>query len=127
MDDVALVFWDENEDEYYTNIVGDIENCRFGLRTEFFGITKNTYKEAQDVKEISSEELKEIDIKTGSIKTDYNDIVFKLLANEVKNKNDFKKFLEAQGIDTNNLSREDILKNKLSYVIRGNASKDKWI
>lgn len=40
MDDVALVFWDENEDEYYTNIVGDIENCRFGLRTEFFGITK---------------------------------------------------------------------------------------
>lgn len=116
--DVALVFWDENGDKYYTNIVGDIENCRFGLRTEFFGITKNTYKEAQDVKEISPEELKEIDIKTGSIKTDYNDIVFKLLANEVKNKNDFKKFLEAQGIDTNNLSREDILKNKLSYLTR---------
>lgn len=116
--DVALVFWDENGDKYYTNIVGDIENCRFGLRTEFFGITRNTYKEAQDVKEISPEELKEIDIKTGSIKTDYNDIVFKLLANEVKNKNDFKKFLEAQGIDTNNLSREDILKNKLSYLTR---------
>ena len=114
--DVALVFWDENGDKYFTNIAGDIENCRFGLRTVFFGIKKNNYEEAQDVVEIPNDILKKIDLKTGSIKLDYNDIVFKLLANEVKNTNNFLKFLEAQGIDTKKLSRDDILKNKIYYI-----------
>ena len=114
--DVALVFWDENGDKYFTNIAGDIENCRFGLRTVFFGIKKNNYEEAQDVVEIPNDILKKIDLKTGSIKLDYNDIVFKLLANEVKNTSNFLKFLEAQGIDTKKLSRDDILKNKIYYI-----------
>lgn len=114
--DVALIFWDEENNKYFTNIAGDIENCKFGLRTGFFGIKKNLYKDAQDVTEISNENLKEIDIKTGNIKTDYNDMVFKLLCEEVKNTNNFLKFLRSQGIDTENLSREDILKNKLFYI-----------
>lgn len=116
VNDVALVFWDEEKNRYYTNIIGDIENCRFGLRTAFFGITENLYEEAQDVQEIPIEELKEIDIKTGGIKTDYNDMVFKLLANEVKNTNNFKNFLKAQGIDTSNMSKDNILKNKMFYL-----------
>ena len=114
--DVALIFWDEEGNKYYTNIIGDIENCRFGLRTVLFGSTKNLYEEAQDVQKISTDELKAIDLKIGAIKTDYNDIVFKLLANEVKNTNNFKKFLKAQGIDINKLSKEDILRNKLYYL-----------
>ncbi len=77
---------------------------------------RNLYEKAQDVQEISPEELKEIDIKTGTIKTDYNDMVFKLLANEVKNTNNFKNFLNAQGIDTNNMSKDNILKNKVFYL-----------
>ncbi len=116
VDDVALIFWDEEGNKYYTNIAGDIENCRFRVRTAFFGITKNLYEEAQDVQEIPIEELKKIDIKTGGIKTDYNDIVFKLLANEVKNTNNFKNYLKAQGIDTSHMSKDDILKNKMFYL-----------
>ena len=42
--------------------------------------------------------------------------MFKLLANEVKNTSNFLKFLEAQGIDTKKLSRDDILKNKIYYI-----------
>ena len=114
--DVALVFWDENGDKYFTNIAGDIENCRFGLRTAFFGIKKNNYEEAQDVTEITNDLLKKIDLKTGSIKQDYNDIVFKLLANEVKNTNNFLKFLRSQEIDTKELTRDEILKNKIYYI-----------
>ena len=114
--DVALVFWDENENKYFTNIAGDIENCRFGLKTVFFGIKKNNYEEAQDVTEITNDLLKKIDLKTGSIKQDYNDIVFKLLANEVKNTNNFLKFLRSQEIDTKELTRDEILKNKIYYI-----------
>lgn len=114
--DVALVFWDKNGNKYFTNIAGDIENCRFGLRTAFFGIKKNNYEEAQDVVEISNDILKKIDLKTGSIKQDYNDAVFKLLANEVKNTNNFLKFLRSQGINTKELTRDDILKNKIYYI-----------
>ncbi len=88
----------------------------FGLRTAFFGITKNFYVDAQDVKEIPVEELKQIDIKIGAIKTDYNNIVFKLLANEVKNTNNFKKFLRNEKINTDTLLKEDILRYKIDYL-----------
>lgn len=116
VEDVALMFWDEEGNKYYTNIIGDIENCRFGVRTHFFGITRNLYERAQDVSEISSQELKEIDRKTYYIKSDYNDIVFKLLAEELKNTNNFKRFLKAEGIDTSNISRDALLKNKMQYI-----------
>ena len=114
--DAALIFWDENRDKYYTNIIGDIENCKFGLKTNFFGIRKNLFEEAQDVKAISNEELKKIDTKVGCVKSDYSNIVFELLANEVKNTSNFKKFLESQGINTKNMNREEVLKNKMQYL-----------
>ena len=116
VEDVALIFWDEKGNKYYTNISGDIESCRFGVKTEFFGRKENLYKEAEDVEEIPNEELKEIDKKIGYIKYDYNNIVFELLANEVKNTNNFKRFLRLQGIDTKNMTEDDVLRNKIQYL-----------
>ena len=116
INDVACLFYDEDGNEYYTSIIGDIENCRFGLKTAFFGINKNEYKDAQNVCRIPEEELFEIDKKTGLIKQDYSDIVFRLLKDEVKNTNNFKKFLETQNIDTSGLSRTQILEYKMKFL-----------
>lgn len=125
VEDVALIFWDEEGKKYYTNIVGDIQNCRYGLQTKYFGNTKNSYKEAQDVTEISLEELMEIDKKIEHIKIDYSDIVFKLIVEEVKNTNHFKKFLESQGIDIKNMTHDKVLENKLQYLTRLIKFRDK--
>lgn len=114
--DVALLFYDEEGNEYYTNVVGDIENCRYGLQTTYFGITSNNYPEAQNVKEIPREELKEIDIAVGNIRQDYSDIVFECIVAEVKNTSNFKKFLKSMGIDTRGMGRDDILKSKMTYI-----------
>lgn len=116
INDVACLFYDEDNNEYYANIVGDIENCKFGLKTTFFGIDRNEYEEAQNVSIIPQEELFEIDKKTRLVKQYYNDIVFELLNNEVKNTNNFKKFLETQNIDTSELSRTQILEYKMAFL-----------
>lgn len=118
VEDVALVFWDEEGNKYYTNIVGDIENCRFGAKTVFFGITKNLYDSAQDVKGIPQDELRDIDFEVGNINNGYLDIFFKFITEEVKNTNNFKKFLNSVGVDTTNMDREEILKNKIMYLTR---------
>ncbi len=116
VDDVACIFYDEFYNEYYTNIVGDIENCKFGLKTFFFGIDENQYKEAQNVSTISKEELYQMDIKTGLIKQDYNDIVFELLKKEVKNTRNFIDFLKEQNINVDNLSTPQILEYKMKFL-----------
>lgn len=115
--DVALIFWDENEDKYFTNISADIQNCKYGLQTSYFGIRKNLYEEAQDVKEISKDELRKMDLKTNCIQYDYYDRLYTLLTEEVKNTNHFKKFLQSQGIHTKQLTRDDILELKMQYII----------
>lgn len=115
-DDVACLFYDEEGNEYYTNMMGDMENCKFNLRTRFFGTKMNEYEEAQNVSEISQQELFEIDKKIGLIKQDYSDIVFELLRNEVKNTNNFKRFLTFQNIETTNLCLEQILKYKVRFL-----------
>lgn len=116
VNDVACLFYDEDGNEYYTNIIGDIENCRFGLKTTFFGVNKNEYEEAQNVSMIPEEELFEIDKKTGLIKQGYSDIVFQLLNNEVKNTSNFRKFLAIQNIDISGLSRTQILRYKMKFL-----------
>lgn len=116
VDDVACLFYDEDNNAYFTNIIGDIENCKFGLKTFFFGRDENEYEEAQDVKKISQEELFEIDKKTGLIKQDYSDIVFELLKNEIKNTNNFKKFLASQNIEVAKLTESQILEYKLKFL-----------
>lgn len=115
-EDTALIFYDEEENPIFVNIVGDIENCKYGLRPAFFGIQKNLYEEAKNVKKVSSEELRKIDKKLKIIRYDYNDYVFKLISNEVKNTNNFLNFLKDKGIETENLTRDEILKNKLYYI-----------
>ena len=113
--DVALQFFDEEGNKYFTNIVDDIENCRYGLSTVYFGITGVEYSAAQDVKKIEQAELKEIDLKTGNIRSEYSDIAFNLLIDEVKNTNNFLKFLKAQGIETENITHEQIIENKCNF------------
>lgn len=116
--DVSCVFYDENDLPIYTNITGDLTNCKFGLKTQFFGINKSSYKDSECHTTIEDEELETIDRKIKYIKHDYSDIVFKLILEEVKNTNHFKKFLESQGIDTKNMGRDEILKNKMQYITR---------
>lgn len=123
--DVALVFWDEDGNKYYTNIIGDIFNCKYGLRTNYFGTDKNVYQDAQDVTVISQEELRNIDIKTGSIRNDYNNAFFQILAEEVKDTNRFKKFLASEGFDVRSLTRDDILKLKIDYLTKLISFRDK--
>lgn len=114
--DVACVFYDENGNKYYTNIVGDIENCKFGLKTAFFGTIENEYEEAQDVSPILSDTLFQIDRKIGYIKKYYSDIVLELLKSEVKNTNNFKNFLKRQNIDIEKLSEEQIIRYKIIFL-----------
>ena len=125
INDVACLFYDEEGNEYYTNIAGDIENCKFGLKTTYFEININEYEEAQNASRITDEELSEIDKKTGLIKQGYSDIVFKLLNNEVKNTNNFKKFLETQNIDTSQLTRTQILEYKMKFLNKYIKFRDK--
>lgn len=116
--DVALVFWDEEGNKYYTNIIADIENCRFGAKTAYFGITRHLYEDAQDVVEIPESELREIDFDTGNIKADYLDIFFQYIKAEVKDTHHFKKFLNSVGVDTSNMTRYEVLQNKMMYLTR---------
>lgn len=116
--DVALVFWDEEGNKYYTNIIADIENCRFGAKTAYFGITRHLYEDAQDVVEIPESELREIDFDIGNIKTDYLDIFFQYIKAEVKDTHHFKKFLNSVGVDTSNMTRYEVLQNKMMYLTR---------
>ncbi len=116
VDDVACLFYDENGNEYFTNIVGDIENCKYGLKTVYFGNIKNEYDEAKNVKEILPEKLFEIDKKIGLIKQEYSDIVLELLKDEVKNTNNFKNFLESKNLNTKNMSRDQILRYKIMFL-----------
>ncbi len=110
IDDVALVFKD-GEDEYICSPVGDIQNCKYTMMPRFFGNKRNRYSDAQNVKDISLEENREIDrvieyIPNSVTKQDdekvedsYADIVFKEIAEEVKNTQMFKHFLAKQGIE----------------------------
>lgn len=123
--DVALIFWDADGNKYYTNIIGDIFNCKYGLRTKYFGSTRNFYKEAQDVTQISQEELMIIDIKIGFIRLDYNNAFFEILAEEVKDTNRFRKFLASEGYDLRSLTRDNVLKLKIDYLTKLISFRDK--
>lgn len=113
----ALKFYDENGDEYYTNIIGDIENCRFDCMTHYFGIVQNNFEDAQNVKAISSSELNEMDKKVRNIREDYvGELFFYFLKKEVKNSNTFRKFLQSIGVDTSKMDRLDIMREKMKYI-----------
>ena len=110
VDDVALVFYD-GEDEYFCSPIGDIQNCKYRMRPKNFGSKRVIYKEARNVKGISLEENRKIDREIGYItkleegqeedpvvEDSYSDFVFKEIAEEVKNIENFKTFLAEQGL-----------------------------
>ena len=109
-----------------------MELCLF-----FFGVINHRYKEAYNSNEITLEENRQIDRKIGYIpelpegqkdyedpRDSYSDIVFKQIAREVKNTEEFKNFLKTQGIIIpNTKSEEEIVKirdfiitQKIKYI-----------
>ena len=102
LEDISLIFYDEDDKPYFTSISADIQRCKYGMKTQFFGGCDNNYKEgARDkVTIIKADELKEIDTNTrylqkGSI---YSDEIFEMIAKDVKQINEFKKFLKKNGL-----------------------------
>lgn len=97
--DVALIFYDESGNCFFTNIAADIQWCKYGMKTQFFGTFNKNYpdlnSDAAVVKVLSEQELREIDEDIGYVKRDgdYSDIVFRLISSEVKQNVEFKKLL----------------------------------
>lgn len=86
VESVALIFKDENGEDIYTNIIGDLQNCRFNCFTEFFWITKSEYKEVKQCKSLDINRIKDIDKKVGIIEKDYEGtLFFQMLQNEFNN------------------------------------------
>lgn len=102
LEDISLIFYDEEGRPYFTSISADIQRCKYGMKTQFFGGCDNNYKEgARDkVTIIKADELKEIDIKTGYLQEGgiYSDEVFEMIASEAKQTNEFRKFLKDSGL-----------------------------
>jgi len=101
-EDVALIFYDEDGMTYFTNIAADIQRCKYGMKTQFFGGCDENYDKIKREKLyiIKADELEAIDRSTGFInKTGiYSDVVFDMISKEVKQNNELKKFLSESGI-----------------------------
>ena len=126
LEDISLIFYDEEDNPYFTSISADIQRCKYGMKTQFFGGCDSNYKEgARDkVTIIKADELKEIDTNTGYLQKGsiYSDEIFEMIAKEVKQTNEFKKFLKMNGLrivveylkengkeDAENLSNEELI------------------
>lgn len=61
--DVALIFYDEDNNPYFTAIAADIQRCKYGMKTQFFGGCDNNYAEGEKSKVtlIKAEENEKID------------------------------------------------------------------
>lgn len=101
-EDIALLFYDENGTPYFTAIAADLQRCKYGMRTQFFGGCDENYEEGKREKVciIKSDELEAIDLKIGYLtkKGLYSDMIFDLIAKEVKQNNELKKFLSKSGL-----------------------------
>ena len=116
LDDIALIIYDENDTPYFTAIAGDIQRCKYGMKTQFFGGIDRNYPEVNEekVKILKSDELREIDEKVEYIEKDkeYSDNVFNLIAEEVKQNNEFRKIL----LDNPNFVKEYLKMNNIGNV-----------
>ena len=101
-EDIALIFFDENGMPYFTAIAADIQRCKYGMKTQFFGGCDNNYPEGKrdSVCIIKTDELEDIDKKIGYLSKNglYSDIIFDLIAKDVKQNNELKKFLLTSGL-----------------------------
>ena len=102
MEDVALILYDEEGKEYFTSLSADIQRCKYGMKTQFFGGCDDNFKEGSrdKVTIIKADKLKEIDTKTGYLQEGgiYSDEIFDMIAKEVKQNNSFRKFLKTNGL-----------------------------
>ena len=93
LEDISLIFYDENNMPYFTSISADIQRCKYGMKTQFFGGCDDNYKEgARDkVRIIKADELKEIDTKIGYLPEGsiYSDEIFDMIASEAKQTNEW--------------------------------------
>ena len=87
-EDIALLFYDESGNAYYTNVAADLQRSKYKMKSFFFGECDrdNQYQIEENITILSDEELKDIDIKTGHLKKDgmYSDEVFEMIASEVQ-------------------------------------------
>lgn len=101
-EDISLIFYDEENLPYFTSIAADIQRCKYGLKTQFFGGCDENYEEGKkkNVHLIKSDELEAIDRKTGflSEREPYSDVIFDLISKDVKHNNELKKFLLRSGL-----------------------------
>ena len=102
IEDFALIFYDEENNPYFTAVAADLQRCKYGMKTNFFGGCDSNYQEGtrNKVVIIKSYEQKEIDKKIGYIgKSEiYSDLIFDLIQGDIKQKNEFKKFLSESGL-----------------------------
>ena len=61
-EDIALIFFDEDSMPYFTAIAADIQRCKYGMKTQFFGGCDNNYPEGKrdSVCIIKTDELEEV-------------------------------------------------------------------
>ena len=102
-EDVALIFYDEDNLPIFTSIAADIQRCKYGMRTQFFGGCDENYEKGKKSKVfiIKSDELRNIDETIGFITKSgiYSDQVFDMISREVKQTNEFRKFLSDSGLN----------------------------
>ena len=86
--DIALLFYDETGNAYYTNIAADLQRSKYGMRTRFFGENDNDnqYGVCDKITILTQDELRKVDIRTRYLKRGgiYSDNVFELIADEIK-------------------------------------------
>lgn len=135
-EDVALIFFDEDNTPYFTAIAADIQRCKYGMKTQFFGGCDNNYPEGNRdvVCVIKADELEDIDLKINylSKKGLYSDIIFDLIAKDVKQNNELKKFLLTSGLhivkdylrEEGRLEGQTISDNKLKQIIQSLSYND---
>lgn len=129
-EDAALIFYDELNNPYFTAIAADIQRCKYGMKTQFFGGCDSNYEEGKrdSVCIIKSDELEDIDLKIGYLTQRglYSDIIFDLIAKDVKQSNEFKKFLLTSGlyvvrdylIEQGKLDNQNISDDELRQIIQ---------
>lgn len=124
--DVALVFYDEYDRPFFTNIAADMQRSKYTMRARFFGGCDDNFPGVRryTISILKTDKLEEIDRKTGYLKKNgiYADEVFDMIASEVKQDNEFrktlrdmpalvKKYLTTLGIrNVNSLSDDDLNK-----------------
>ena len=98
-EDIALLFYDELGNAYYTNVAADLQRSKYGMRTRFFAKNDNDnqYGVCDEIKILTQDELKKVDVTTGYLKRGgiYSDKVFEKIADEIQQTSHIRKVLSS--------------------------------